>query len=321
MPIREGFARQLTKTVLGIYKPVSKVIRMAKGGLLKLGTLMHELAHHLDNTLGITGEVGHKKRAAGLTKEMEDELKTLDYDVQAFVVALENAVESDVFRRKKIGMPKTRSELLGLVEQWNKKDGIFKEATVVNEIKNVSNKIKARMSEGFAEVVRIYMTDGMQMAARDDLPPAFDITNDFLQDKVFGAPKFMKWFLEDFLAQEGAHLEVARNLSSIRGAIKKWRKSTPEARVMSIFSTTGRPVAPASLTTRTASTVGTRVTLRLSRSPAPFLPWPLTVRRFSWSELPTPSVDVRSRPNVDSPSLVEKALFSMAMRACGECLR
>ena len=238
VPIREGFARQLTKTVLGIYKPVSKVIRMAKGGLLKLGTLMHELAHHLDNTLGITGEVGHKKRAAGLTKEMEDELKTLDYDVQAFVVALENAVESDVFRRKKIGMPKTRSELLGLVEQWNKKDGIFKEATVVNEIKNVSNKIKARMSEGFAEVVRIYMTDGMQMAARDDLPPAFDITNDFLQDKVFGAPKFMKWFLEDFLAQEGAHLEVARNLSSIRGAIKKWRKSTPEARVMSIFSTT-----------------------------------------------------------------------------------
>lgn len=236
--IREGYARELKGAVLGIYKPEAQQIRMAKGGLLKLGVLMHELAHHLQNTLGITGGVGYKKRAEGLTDELLEEVSMLDYDVQVFVSALEKALDSKRFKNLfgDIEMPKTRAELLGLIDDWNKKKGIFDKSMAVQLMGDIKKKIVPRPVEGFAEWLRIYATDGMEMAARDDLPPAFHETNAYIDNEVYGAPKFHEWMMKDFFAREGAPADTARNLSIIRTAIKEWRQGGPVKRVLAGFT-------------------------------------------------------------------------------------
>ena len=236
--IREGYARELKGAVLGIYKPEAKQIRMAEGGLLKLGVLMHELAHHLQNTLGITGGVGYKKRAEGLTDELLEEVSMLDYDVQVFVSALEKALDSKRFKNLfgDIEMPKTRAELLGLIDDWNKKKGIFDKSMAVQLMGDIKKKIVPRPVEGFAEWLRIYATDGMEMAARDDLPPAFHETNAYIDNEVYGAPKFHEWMMKDFFAREGAPADTARNLSIIRTAIKEWRQGGPVKRVLAGWS-------------------------------------------------------------------------------------
>ena len=236
--IREGYARELKGAVLGIYKPEAKQIRMAEGGLLKLGVLMHELAHHLQNTLGITGGVGYKKQAEGMTDELLEEVSMLDYDVQVFVSALEKALDSKRFKNLfgDIEMPKTRAELLGLIDDWNKKKGIFDKSMAVQLMGDIKKKIVPRPVEGFAEWLRIYATDGMEMAARDDLPPAFHETNAYIDNGVYGAPKFHEWMMKDFFAREGAPADTARNLSIIRTAIKEWRQGGPVKRVLAGFT-------------------------------------------------------------------------------------
>ena len=231
IPIREGFAKEFYKNALGIYKVREQVIRMKGGKLVRIATIIHELAHHLDNVLNITGV--YSKNAGAVPDSLRDELSLMDYEVQFFFEAYANAIETNIGKNRDLKPIKSRVELKQLISDWNDKKGIFKDASIVQAMGEISSKIKTRTEEGFAEYLRLMLTDGLGMKLREDLPPTFGPTNAFIENSIYGAPEFHKWFMGTYLVDNA---DLARNLMTVRGMVKTWRKGGPVSRAFQSFA-------------------------------------------------------------------------------------
>lgn len=95
------------------------------------------------------------------------------------------------------------------------------------ELRNLDyDQEKRRTSEGFAEFMRLYLSDD---TAADE------------------APGFYEWFVSEFI---GKHPEVGESLARIRGMIDQWREQGAEARVAAQISKTGRAGRPPGMSFR-----------------------------------------------------------------------